>query len=172
MAFRPRVSPFVVWLGTLLIFAPLTIVLAACLLDGALWTWRIAGSTTLGALFGLVAVGFVGSVDVLAVLNALELVAQGLRPLRLRDKGEVLCVRPGGFWHGRLELRIAKVDLTEVLLKSHSKASSATCGCCTVHGMAFRLATDVLDSTAEQRGLRSWLGTRREAADDYRTSAR
>jgi hypothetical protein len=171
MAFRPRLGDALATLGAMTIATPIASVFFVGAVDGEWWSGHVLGSELLWRFIALLVLLFIALVCLRLFSHAAALGARLIAPRKLADGGDVLQVRPGGLSaRGRAEVRVAKLDLREVVLEPH--AGGYLHDLCIVHrtGLALLLATELPQETAERLGTRvaSWLDRAEPGALDYR----
>ena len=175
MAFRPRLGDVLATLGAMTLATPVATALFAGAFDGEWWSGRVLGSELLWQLIAVLVLLFTALACLRLFSHAAELGARLIAPRKLADGGDVLQVRAGGLRaRGRAEVRVAKLDLREVVLEPHE--GGYLHDICIVHrtGLALLLATELPRETAQRLGTRvaSWLDTPEPGALDYRGSLR
>jgi hypothetical protein len=173
MAFRPRAGEVLATMAGMLLFAPIAIAVATSAFDGGLRSGTLLGSEMLGRVVEQLALVLVACGGLLLLAHAAALAGRLVAPRRVSDDAEVLLVRPGGLGkQGRAELRLAKLDLREVVLEPHTGGYLHDLYVVHRAGPALCVATELPKETAERLGmqLRSWLGP--EAALEYRKATR
>jgi hypothetical protein len=174
MAFRPRLGDVFATLGAMTLLIPIAIAFFSSAFDGELWSGHVLGSELLWQFLVLLMLLFMLSCCIWLLSHAAAIAERLIAPRRLTNSAEILQIYPGGLSkRGRTEVRIAKLDLREVILEPY--AGGYLHDVCIVHraGPALLLATELPLEVAERLGLQigSWLGTPERRSLDYRKTA-